>query len=150
MKNWSRCFVSLLLGCLLISAAAGPIFSQGFKKERNILNLADLTDREEFLKSFKELPEVKSCATDADFAITLMKERDTGVSIEEHMDKVRDLYERANTSKYSIYVDLQRLVNDVHRINTAHSGGGFRFTDPNEFWRREFGFCFNQRGSYWR
>lgn len=143
-RHWFRRCAAFLLLCLLLNAAAGPIYSYGIEKVKGF-DLSDVKQREQFLGFFRMIPKVDKCAIAADFAVKIMKERDSGVSIETHMDKMRELYnEHKNISRYSVYVDLKRLVNDVHRTKSVSAGGGFRFEDSNKFWKREFEFCFGK------
>jgi len=96
--------------------------------------------------SFSDDPMVSSCFVKADNAIAFMKERDAGVTLEEHLAKLEARYEATKDEPegavpWHVYLDVGRMVRDIHRSAGANAKGEFRFSDPRELWNREFKWC---------
>lgn len=105
----------------------------------------DLTQEDQqvqFREHYKNELRARACIARADYAVMLMHERNTGTTEEEHLEVVRQNYERTRTEpegvvRYHIYVDFQRMVRDIHRRH----GRRFSFTDANLLWEQEVWWC---------
>jgi hypothetical protein len=138
----------VLVGGSLVSpsAAATPLFMKWKNSEgihEGSFDLSDPVKRTEFRDTFKTNSRITACADLADYAVTLMEERDSGTGEGFHLEVVRLSYEKTKNHPdgviyWSLYVDFQRMVRDLHR----NSGGQFFFTDPDLYWEREFRWCF--------
>lgn len=142
----------ILLGLMLIfvpsrEAHPGPL-GIAIQKDgkREIFDLKDPVKRAEFREIFSDIPNLQACFDKADYAVTFMTGRDEGITEEEHLAEVRANYEKTKTEpqgavKYHVYVDFQRMVHDIHRRSGRSSQLGYRYTDANVVWDREFRWC---------
>jgi hypothetical protein len=134
----------LIFGPSREARPAPVVIGQGAEKES--FDLQDPVRRAEFRKIFSEHKQLQVCFDKADYAVTLLGERDAGTTEKEHLTAVRANYEFTKTepqgvvSKY-VYVDFQRMVRDIHRRTGRNSQLGYRYTDANVVWDREFQWC---------
>ena len=86
------------------------------------------------------------CFRKAGYAVSFMKRRDQGVTLEEELQNVRDQYEQTKLEPegaipWSVYIDFERMVRDIHR----HVGSGAKreywYTESGDVWAREFRWC---------
>ena len=117
--------------------------AQGYSMQINLNNPEELA---KFRAGYQDDPMVSSCFVKADNAVKFMEERDAGVTLQEHLDKVEARYEATKNDPqgvvpWHVYIDVGRMVRDIHRPAGANSPGEFRYTDPREIWNREFKWC---------
>ena len=120
--------------------AASPIVVNTTNGGQLLIDLDNPMERGVFRKEFSHDPQMASCFERADFAIELMTERDAGVTQDEHLQLVREEYEKLENVPWYVFVDIGRLVRDVHR-SAGSNTEGFRYTDSSELWVREFKWC---------
>jgi len=123
-------------GSVTIGTNSGPI----------TFNLVDPTERDEFLKRFTDDPMVTSCIQKADYAVTIMNERDSGITREEQLKKVRARYEKTKLEPqgsvpWYVYIDFERMVRDIYRDAGRSAKSQYRNTDSNILWDHEFQWC---------
>jgi hypothetical protein len=111
-----------------------------------IFNLVDPTERAEFLAYSQADPMISSCIGKANYAVTIMEERDAGVTREEQLEKVRARYEKTKLEPqgsvpWHVYMDFERMVRDIYRDAGASAKGQYRNTDANILWDHEFQWC---------
>lgn len=139
----------LFLALTVTSVSAGSVFMRWHNSttgeiKEGIFDLRDPATRMEFLTMFSgKMAKVEECADRANYAIDIMKERDAGVTEEQHLNVMRENYENTfddpegPVPRY-MYVDFNRMVRDLHRRHYD----GYTYTDSNVVWAREFRFCF--------
>jgi hypothetical protein len=140
----------VVLALLLIlgpsrEAHPGPILIER-NAEKEKFDLTDPVKRAEFRKIFVDHEELQVCFSKADYAITFFKERDAGTTEAEHLAEVRANYELTKLEpkgvvSWHVYVDFQRMVRDIHRRAGRNSQLGYRYTDADVVWDREFQWC---------
>ena len=109
-------------------------------------DLSDPEDRKSFRETFTKNPQVLDCIARADYAVELMSERDAGTTEKYHLDTMEVNYERTKTEPegvvaWHVYVDFQRMVRDIHRRAGRNAQLGYRHTNANVVWDREFQWC---------
>ena len=134
----------LILGPSREANPAPVVIGRDAAKE--IFDLKDPAKRADFRKIFADHPELQICFSKADYAITFFEERNAGTTEAEHLVAVRENYERTKTEPqgavpWHVYVDFQRMVHDIHRRAGRNSQLGYRYTDANVVWDREFQWC---------
>lgn len=143
-KSLKRVLVFLLLvGLPATCLQAVPLtlrWVEDGHERRGMFDLKIPEQRAKFLEILSKNERVTACASKANLAVEMMRERDEGTPISEHMAEIKKGYEEEKPP-WHIYVDLQRVVNDVHRQNSPRAGGGYQFTDENDLWERQFVFC---------
>lgn len=125
------------------SETAISIEQDGVKKT---FDLKDPVKRTEFREIFSDHKQLQVCFQKADYAVTFFEERNAGTTEAEHLAEVRDNYERTKTEpqgavRWHVNVDFQRMVRDIHRRTGRTSQLGYRYTDANVVWDREFRWC---------
>jgi len=126
-------------------AHSSPILiDRGEGKEE--FDLTDPAKRAEFRELFPNHKALQACFSKADYAVTFFEGRDAGITEAEHLAIVRVNYERTKTESqgvipWHVYVDFQRMVHDIHRRAGRNSQLGYRYTDANVVWDREFRWC---------
>ena len=145
-KEFARGFLMIALGWFIATIittnlqAASPIVVNTSNGGQLLIDLDNPIDRKVFREQFANDPRVAACFERADFAIELMTERDAGVTQNEHLQLVREEYEKLKNVPWYVFVDIGRLVRDVHR-SAGSNTEGFRYSDANELWVREFKWC---------
>jgi hypothetical protein len=109
-------------------------------------NLVDPIERAKFLEYQQADPMISSCIGKANYAVTIMEERDAGVTREEQLEKVRARYEKTKLEPqgsvpWHVYMDFERMVRDIYRDAGASAKSQYRNTDPNILWDHEFQWC---------
>jgi hypothetical protein len=110
------------------------------------VDLNDDAQREGFITRFGKLAGLAVCFNKADYTTAYMEERDAGVLLATHIGEVRAQYEQTKLDPqgavpWHVYIDFERLVRDVHRLNGRNAKSKYRYTDPKELWNREFKWC---------
>ena len=110
------------------------------------IDLHDAGAVAEFREAHKDDPFVSNCFVKADYAVKTMGERDAGVTLLQHLDKLEARYEASKDDPqgaipWLMYSDSQRMVRDIHRSAGSHGQGGYRYTNSTEVWAREFKWC---------
>ena len=139
-------FLALLLifGPSREAHPAPVVIDQGKGKES--FDLQDPAERAEFRELFPDHKKLQVCFSKADYAVTFFEERDAGTTEAEHLAIVRANYERTKTEPqgvvpWHVYVDFQRMVRDIHRRAGRNAQLGYRHTNANVVWDREFQWC---------
>lgn len=147
-KRGARGLILMLLGMCILSGVI-MAFSAEATSEITIVttdggsmvfNLENPVDRGVLRTKFARDPRMVHCLERADWAVDLMEERDAGRTQDYHLQRVREEYEKTENIPRFIFVDYGRTVRDVHR-SAGSNTEGFRYTDPNELWIREFKWC---------
>jgi hypothetical protein len=150
IMNISQRFISILIVMLLsfamIRTAHGGPISATHDGKREQYDLLDPTSRAKFRGYFEHNIRMAHCFIKADLAIRFIKERDTGTTIQEHIDIVRGMYEETKTQPegavpWSLYIDYERMVRDVHRRQGRDTVRGYALNNPDIAWDREFRWC---------
>jgi hypothetical protein len=145
-KEFARGFFMVAVGWFIATLittnlqAASPIIVNTTNGGQLLIDLDNPIDRKVFREQFANDPRVAACFERADFAIELMTERDAGVTQAAHLELVRKEYEKLDMVPWYVFVDVGRLVRDVHR-SAGSNTEGFRYTDSDELWVREFKWC---------
>ena len=126
-------------------AHPGPIFIEHDGKKKTF-DLRDPVKRAEFREIFSDHKQLMVCFEKADYVVTMFEERNAGTTEAEHLAEVRATYERTKNEpqgavSWHVYVDFQRMVRDLHRRTGRNSQLGYRYTDSNVVWDREFKWC---------
>jgi hypothetical protein len=126
-------------------AQSGPI-QIGRDGKKETFDLTDPVKRAEFREIFADLEHVQVCFDKADYGVAMMEQRNEGITEAEHLEEVRANYENTKLEPqgavpWSVYVDFQRMVHDVHRRQGVGLNLGYRYNDPNVMWDREFRWC---------
>lgn len=120
------------------------IIDRGEGKEE--FDLQDPVRRAEFRELFPNHKRLQVCFQKADYVVTMLEERNAGTTEAEHLAAVRANYEHTKSEpqgavQWHVYVDFQRMVRDLHRRTGRYSQLGYRYTDANVLWDREFRWC---------
>lgn len=103
-------------------------------------DLTQMAQRAEFRALYGKTAGV--CLSRADYAAKLMDERDGGKSESAHLAEVKAHYEKTRHDPegavaHHIYVDFQRMVRDIHRVDSS----GYVWKDRWGVWEREVWWC---------
>lgn len=134
--------ILLITLSILASVAKGRSVTIGSDGNTQTWDLSERDQRVEFRALYGNDKRGGQCITLADYAVTLMKQRDEGTTESAHLAEVRANYEATKTDPrgavaHHIYVDFQRMVRDIHR----RSGSGYAWTDSGMVWEREVWWC---------
>jgi len=113
------------------------------------IDMDDPEERAKFLAVYGRAKGVPVCKDKADYIVKLMKERDAGITKEEHLQHVRDNYEKTKLDPqgavpWHVYIDFGRMVRDVHR-SSGRDASRYNRTDADELWGHEFTGCISAR-----
>ena len=86
--------------------------------------------------------QIPACIERGDYAVRMMKERDSGTPESAHLAEVKANYEATKAQPegavgWHVYVDFQRMVRDLHRTD----GSGYVWKTEGVVWEREVWWC---------